>query len=391
MHINKKINKIYILSFLFSLHIALSAYINSTFLTNSIGENYVGILYTISSFIILVLFSKSSYILSKIGNKNFTLTLLAINMLALLCLIKINSPYIIGIAFIAFQVTNTLVFFCLDIFVEHFVRIDIIGKARGSYLTINNLAWMLSPILTGFLITREGGYKTIYLIALLAVIVMTLGLISSITKFRDTKYKKAPFLETYKFLEKNNHIFSINVIFFILQFFYVWMIIYTPIYLNQHIGLSWDKIGIIFTIMLAPFVILGIPIGRLIDKYHFNKRRLLFMGVMIASISTIIIPFINNDASIFVWAIVLFFTRVGASIIETTTEVYFFTHVDEADSNLLSLFRDMSPVAFLVAPLLGTAILSFIDMRYMFFILAFILLLTLRYIPKLKHNHNHGN
>lgn len=387
MKISKKVKNIYIISFFFSLHIALSAYVNSTFLTNAISEHYVGILYAVSSFIILFMLSRSSHILAKIGNKKFILLLLLVNMISILTLIKVEIPFIIGIAFVTFQSTNTLVFFCLDIFMEHFANPKILGKSRGTYLTINNLAWMLSPMLSGFLIAKDGGYKTIYLLALLAVITMTLGLIKSVKTFRDPKYTKAPFLSTYKFLEKNNHIFAINMIFFILQFFYVWMIIYTPIYLNEHVGLPWDKIGIIFTIMLVPFVLLGIPVGRFIDKYHISKRRLLYIGILIMGFSTLMIPFINYGASFWVWAIVLFMTRVGASMIETTSEIYFFTHVKENQSNLLSFFRDMSPVAFLVAPLLGTAIISFVDIRYMFFILSFVIFLALNYVSKLKHHH----
>lgn len=387
MRLSRKVKKIYILSFFFSLHIALSAYVNSTFLTNTVSERYVGVLYAVSSFIILFMLSRSSHILAKMGNKRFILVLLLVNMLAILTLIKVSVPFMIGIAFIAFQSTNTLVFFCLDIFMEHFANPKILGKSRGTYLTINNLAWMLSPMLSGFLIAKDGGYKAIYLIALIAVIIMTLGLMKSVKTFRDPKYTKAPFLSTYKFLEKNNHIFAINMIFFTLQFFYVWMIIYTPIYLNEHVGLPWDKIGIIFTIMLLPFVLLGIPIGRMVDKYHVSKRKLLYTGISIMALSTLIIPFIKYETYFWVWAIVLFMTRVGASIVETASEVYFFTHVHENQSNLLSLFRDMSPVAYLAAPLLGTAIISFTGIRYMFFVLAFIVLLSLRYVPKLKHHH----
>lgn len=389
MKINKKINKIYILAFLFSLHISISAYVNSTFLSEIVGEKYVGILYAISSFLILLLLSRSSYILGKIGNRKFVFILLLINMIAILGLITSPIPYIVSIAFILFQTTNTLVFFSLDIFIEHFEGKGVVGKSRGLYLTINNLAWILSPILTGFLISQAGGYKTIYTIALVAVIIMLAGLILSIKRFKDTKYTRKPFFDTYRFLEKNTHIFAINMIFFILQFFYVWMIIYTPIYLNEHIGLGWEKIGIIFTIMLLPFLLVSIPVGILIDKYNFSKRKILFLGICVAALATMSIPFIQKGTWIYAWAIALFFTRVGASIIETTSEIYFFSHVKEEDSNLLSFFRDMSPLAYLVGPLLGTAILSFINIRYMFFVLGAILLCALYYIPRLKHNHKY--
>jgi len=384
-----KINRMYILSFLFTLHIALSAYVNSTFLSDIISEKFVGILYTISSLATLILLSKSSNILKYFGNKRLTLWLLLANMISLVGMIASRNPYIIGTSFIIFVSTNTQILFCIDIFIEHFGDKNTVGKNRGLYLTIINLAWMLTPLVTAFLITKEGGYKTIYIIAFIMTIIMTLGLIFSVKKFEDKSYEKTPFLETYRFLKTNHHMLAITVIDFILQFFYAWMVVYTPIYLYQHIGLSWSAIGIIFTIMLSPFVIFGLPVGILVDKYHVKKRTLLYIGFIIISTSTFLISAITTK-SIIIWSIILFMTRVGATIIETTSEIYFFTHVKEEEAYLLSVFRDMTPVAYIVAPLISTLIFIYLPFKFLFIILSIILLSGLYYIPKLMHNHDYG-
>ena len=151
-------------------------------------------------------------------------------------------------------------------------------------------------------------------------------------------------------------------------------------------GLGWDQIGIIFTMMLAPFVLLGLPIGILIDKYHVSKRVLLYIGFAIIIISTFLIPGIKTQ-SVIVWGTVLFMTRVGASIIETTSEIYFFTHIKEEETYLLSVFRDMMPVAYIIAPLISTLIFIFLPFKFLFIILSIILLSGLYYIPHLKQNH----
>ena len=261
----------------------------------------------------------------------------------------------------------------------------------GVYLTIINLAWIMSPLITSFLMTKEGGYKTIYLIAFITTVIMTIGLIFSVKTFQDSIYKKTPFLETYKFLRENHHMSAITIINFTLQFFYAWMVVYTPIYLYNHIGLGWFQIGIIFTIMLAPFLIFSLPIGVLIDKYKINKRLLLRIGFLIMSISTFLISTITTK-TILIWASVLFFTRVGASIIESTSEIYFFTHKSIEDSPLLSIYRDMTPVAYIVAPLISTSIFLFFPFKYLFIVLSIIILTSgLYYIPRLKHNHIHAD
>lgn len=379
----------YFLSFLFTLHIAISAFVNSTFLSGIISEKFVGILYTLSSLATLLLLSKSSNILKYVGNRRLTLVLLLTNMLALVGMITSVNPYIIGVSFVVFVSTNTQVFFCIDIFIEHFGNPKTIGRSRGLYLTILNIAWMASPLVAAFLITKEGGYKTIYIIAFTAVVLMTIGLLFSVKTFEDRTYKKTPFLETYRYLKTNRHMLAITMINFILQFFFALMVVYTPLYLYEHIGLGWGQIGIIFTIMLAPFVLFGLPIGILIDKYHVNKRTLLYVGFVIMSISTFIIGGMTTQ-NIILWSAILFMTRVGASIIETTAEIYFFTHIREEEAYLLSVFRDMTPVAYIIAPLIGTLIFIYLPFKSLFIILSIIMLSGLYYIPHLKHNHENN-
>jgi len=282
------------------------------------------------------------------------------------------------------------VFFCIDIFIEHFGTTKTIGKTRGTYLTILNIAWVLSPIFSSFLITKEGGYRTIYIIAFLMVALMTFGLVFATKSFKDKTYTRTPFLETFKYLKINSHMFAIMVINFLLQFFYVWMIIYTPIYFFNHLGFNWSQIGIMFTIMLVPFVILEFPIGIFIDKYNTNKKSLLYVGFAIIISFTALISFVTT-LSIAMWSIILFMTRVGASIIESTTEIYFFTNVKEEDANVLGAYRDMTPISYIVAPIIATLIFLILPYKYLFVVLGLILATGFIYIPKLKNKHNDEN
>jgi MFS family permease len=382
----KNIYRMYLLSFLFTLQTSLSAYVNSTFLTGIIPEHYVGVLYTIASLLTLILLSESSFILKHFGNKKFILTLLFVNMFSLVGMITSHNPYVIGASFIGLFSSNTLVFFSIDIFIQHFGNPKTIGHTRGFYLTVQNIAWLISPLITAILITQEGGYLTIYRIALLACMATIVGVLFSVRKFTDRSYKKTPFLDTYRYLKKNRHMLAITTLDFILQFFYVWMVVYTPIYLHTHLGFGWADLGVIFTIMLAPFVLFEFPVGVIIDKYHVRKRLLLYIGFIIMGCSTFVITFVTSH-NIAVWALILFLTRMGAAIVESTAEIYFFTHVTEEDAFLLGVFRDMSPVAYIIAPLIATAVFSFLPFRYLFIVLTALIFTSFYYIRHLKHNH----
>ncbi|ETB63914.1 TPA: MFS transporter [Candidatus Nomurabacteria bacterium] len=385
-----KLNKMYLVSFIFTLHIALSAYVNSTFLVSIMSEKYVGILYTVASLVTLILLTNSSKILKNFGNKKITLIFLFINILSLIGLIVSKNPIITGTSFVLFMSTNTLVLFCIDIFIEHFSDQTKTGKTRGTYLTIINIAWMLSPLISTFIMTKEGGYQTIYSISLIMAILMMISLIFSVKTFKDRTYKRTPFFETFYFIKKNKGIEAIVIINFILQFFFSWMVVYTPLYLYDHIGLNWTQIGSIFTVMLAPFVILGLPVGILIDRYKISKKKLLKIGLLTMIISTSIISIVSTK-EVVIWAIILFFTRVGASIIETTSEIYFFSKIKEDDAYLLGIFRDMNPVAYIIGPIIATVILIIFPFQYLFLILGIIIISGFYYVSKLEKENGIPN
>lgn len=384
---NNKIKNIYFLSFLFTLHTAVAAYINSSFLTNIIKEDYVGLLYTASSLLIIIILSRSSSILKNFGNKNLTFAFLGANMLALLGLIISKNPYIIMGSFVVFMTTNTLVFYCIDIFIEHFSKDNKTGLIRGLYLTIVNMAYLLSPLLAAYLIAK-GNYKAIYIFAFILSFIMAIGLVFYTKHFKDKKYEKGSIIDALKNLRKQKDVYPIVIINFLLQFFYAWMVVYTPIYLHQHLGFNWNQIGLIFSIMLIPFVIFGLPIGVLVDKYKVNRKILLCIGFFTIGVATSLMAFISS-LDVLVWGLVLFGTRVGASIIETTSEIYFFEKISDKNVNLISIFRDMLPVAYILGPIVATIIFLFIPFNgYFFLILGIIMFSGFYYIYQIKNGKN---
>lgn len=349
------LTRVYILGFLFSFHLALTAYVNSTFLSTFISEKYIGLMYAASSLITLVVLSSLSSILAKIGNKKTTVIFLLGNILSIAAFLFASNLWLLTAAFVIFLTTNTLVFYCFDIFIEHWSAKGAIGRARGLYLTTINLAWVLSPILTGSIIQAHG-YKGMYLLAgILGASVLVL-LPFFVRHFKDPAYIKISLTKAWNRLKQSPNIMRIVFLNFLLQFFFALMIVYTPIYLHEYLHFDWKHIGIIFTIMLSPFVLLGFPLGKIADKTG-REKSFLVAGFLITAITTYYVGVLSST-SIILWAILLFLTRVGAATIETMSEIYFFKHVSEKDTDMLSIFRDMTPVAFLIAPLVGSAVIA---------------------------------
>lgn len=374
---------IYLLGFLFAFHTALPTYVSSTFLNSFVTENFVGVIYIVANIFALFCFLIMPLILKKFGNYNTAITLVSINLMALLGLAFLRNPFSLIFLFLINLITIPLIYFSTDIFLENFSTNKATGKIRGIYLTSVNLAWAFSPFISGLILVNNDYWK-IYLASFFFLIPMLLILIMNLKNFKDPKYELVNVWQTIKIVYKNKNLRNIFSANFMLYFFYSWMTIYTPLYLYKNIGFTWGQIGIVFSIMLLPFVLIQFPLGRLADK-KLGEKELLSLGFIIIAISTGVISFISG-ANMVLWAIILFITRIGASMIEVMCDTYFFKKIDNLDTNIISLYRINSPLAYILGPLLATIMFSFtsFDIKYIFLVLGLFMFIGLRFSLAIK-------
>lgn len=379
MNKNRKI--IYLAGFLFSIPLALTSYVNSSFLESHINNYYVSIVYIIASSIAILGLLKMPKFLSKIGNRKAILSFSLISFLSLIALAFTSNIYIVIASIGIYFIFTDFIIASLDIFIEDFSKNHNVGKLRGLYLMIINFSWVIAQMLSGSII-QKSSYQGIYLFSAFFMILVVAIFMIFLKDFIDPKYVKVPVSKTIKHFFKNKNLLKIYLVNLILKFFFAWMVIYTPIYLHEYLNFSWSKIGLIFTIMLIPFVLLDYPLGKLSDK--IGEKKMLIAGFVIAIISTFSIAFINNPILIY-FAIALFFTRVGAATIEIMSESYFFKEITERDADVISFFRNTYPLSFIIGPLLAIPVLMFIpSFEYLFVVLTIVLLLGLWITLKLK-------
>lgn len=379
MQHNRKI--IYLAGFLFSIPIALTSYINSSFLENHISQHYVGVLYIIASVITIVSMLQMHKILTRLGNRFAVVIFSLLTFLSFILLSFSVKGVIVIPAFILYFVSVNFIIASLDIFVEDFSKNSSIGRFRGFYLMVVSSAWVIAQMISGSVIAKSS-YGGIYFLSAGFMILVCVVFMLFLRDFKDPNYKKVPVLKTFKTFIKNKNLSKIYFINLILKFFFAWMIIYTPIYLHQYVGFGWDKIGIIFTIMLLPFVLLEFPLGKLSDK--IGEKKMLVFGFLLTALSTLLIPILTSQ-TLWLWASLLFITRVGAATIEIMSESYFFKSVSEEDVDETSFFRNTTPLSFIIAPLIATVLFIFIPtFQYLFFVLGGILFLGLLITLRIK-------
>lgn len=369
------------IGFVFTLHSALPVYINSTFLSQFTTEAIVGAIYFISSFISIAGLALINPLLRKFGNYQVSTWLLVMQIACLAGLIVSQNIYFIVPFFLIHIALNHLVGFTIDIFLESNSDNTHTGGIRGLFLTAVNIAWILSPLLASSLIGTDDYWK-LYAAGIGLALPLFYLLRKNFKKFKDPQYPATSFFSTLRRVWHNENYYYILATNIVLNTFYSWMVIYTPIYLHQHIGFDWDIIGIIFTIMLLPFALFQYPLGKLADN-KYGEKEILAIGFIIMGVSTIALSFIEG-ANVWFWAALLFLTRVGASVAEIMIETYFFKQIHTKDSNILSMFRITRPIAYFISPVITVAGLIFFDLKYIFALLGCVVLAGLYYIFNLK-------
>lgn len=370
-----------VLSFFLALHIALPTYFNSSFLSTLTDESNLSLIYSIQAIITIIGLLSMHNILRRFGNYKTAIGLIILQMFIFYGMINFTSANVVVSLFILALSMVNLIGFTFDIFLEKSTDNEHTGTIRGHYMTITNSAWILGPLIGGILIVGEN-YKSIYIAAFALLFPLVYVIHKNFSKFVDPHYPKISLPKTLITIINNHDISKLMVINTVLQVFYAWMTIYTPIYLNKVIGFSWSEIGIILTIMLIPFVLVQTPLGKLADS-KLGEKEIMAIGYIIMGISTIILSLVTNN-NLALWAIILFITRIGAAMAEIMIETYFFKKIDKKDSEILGVFRVTRPLSYLIAPLITTIGLIFTTNTYLFVILGLLCLITLIPIASIR-------
>ena len=372
---------IFLVGFLFTIPLAITSYINSSYLETFLNKYYIGIVYIVASIIAIIGLLEMPRILNRLGNRFTTLLFSFTGFISLLALALGTKGYIIIPAIVVYFISTDMIIASLDIFIEDFSKSGNVGKFRGLYLMVINFSWIVAQTISGSIIAKSS-FQGIYLFSAGFLFLTSIIFIFFLNDFKDPKYTKVPILKTLKVFIKNKSLSKIYSINLILKFFFAWMVIYTPIYLHEYIGFNWENIGLIFTIMLIPYVLIDYPLGRLSDK--IGEKKLLLIGFLITIVFTLIMPLISLPI-VWLWALILFGTRVGASVVEVMAESYFFKEVSERNPDEISFFRNTYPLSFVIAPLVAIPVLLLIpSFKYLFFVLGAITLLGLLITLRLK-------
>ncbi len=379
---NTAIGRVYTADILLSFHYYLLIYINSSFLSKFFSPQQVSVLYIIGSVFTLIILINISKILEAIGNYRLIRYLIITEIVATVGLSFSVSHTLIGLYFIAYLISIPTLYFCFDLLLEDTTEDESkTGEIRTLYLTLGNITIILATLLVAWVLT-DGDYYKIYLLSLIFLVPLYFLVKKYFSHFTDGVPSHINIRGIIKTYLKNTDIYNVSNAHLFLQIFYAYMVVYMPIYLSQYIGMSWAEIGLIFTIMLLPFIFVEIPAGFLADK-KWGEKEMMTIGFVIIGIFTLCIPFITGN-NFFLWAGVLFMTRIGAALVEAMTDSYFFKRVNKNDTDTISFYRMSNPASYIIAPIVATLSLTFLSYHNIFIVLGIIMVLGCHYSLSLQ-------
>ncbi len=379
-----KIKLVTFVTFLMGFAQAMLIYVMSTYFKLSIGTENVGIFYAVSYIIFLVILLNLHKFVRILGKSNvFYFSLLA-KLIVIFGLILVEPSKIGILLMIAYIILGHIEWVALDFIIEEVSTDRMSGRIRGMHLTILNAGFLFGPFVSTYFLDKIN-FHGVFIFALIFNIFVFIFALLGFRKVNKRFEQKLKVLDILKKVLARKNIMRIYYISFVLEFFYALMVIYTPIYLRD-LGFSWGEIGKIFTVMLIPFVIFQYPAGLLADK-KMGEKELLFFSVLIMGISTIAIYFIGAG-SVFSWALVLFITRIGASLIEILRDSYFYKRIDCRDVDVIDFFRTSLPMAYIFATIFSSFVFLFLPIKFVFILTGIIVLSALYPAFRLTDNRS---
>lgn len=375
---------LYFLGTLLAIANAIPAYTQSSFLEERFSLPLVSVFFILSNLISIFTIIKYPNLIKKIGNlrsvkliiSSFAVSLLGMAIGPMIpAQFNILSLIIIFLSFISLSISINLIWINMDILIENFSEDSSTGLTRTIYLAMLNFGWIIAPSLSSFLI-RANNYSLSFLTAILFLIPFSIIFYNNREHLGGKKqnYRNRALWPILKKSWKNKNLKGIFFISLLLNLFYSSAVVYIPIYLHNYLGIEWSVLGIIFSIMLIPFILFSIPAGWLADKF-IGEKEIMGTGMGIVLAALLLFFFIKSSSPV-LWGITLFFSRVGASLLESMRESYFFKQVGPKDLEYINFFRTTSPIGYLLGALLALIITTLLPgasgVRMIFLVVAII-------------------
>ena len=255
-----------------------------------------------------------------------------------------------------------------------------LSKNEGLIYTFMNLAWVIGPLIAGYL-ANAYGINLIFLVS--AIFVFLSALAFKVSKINDVNIKKKLdkniFKNTKEFFKNKNRILS----YFISGAVNCWWIL-IYLFMPMHIirtGLNNLWIGYFLFAVAVPLVLFEYKFSKLAGKKGFRKIFKTGFGILV--LISLLCFFITN---IYLVLLLLALASIGMAMLESTTEAYFFDIINKKqECKYYGPYNTGIDVCQFIGKILASVVLIFLPFNYIFLLFGALMFLMFLLSFKIKN------
>ncbi|MBS3140556.1 MFS transporter [Candidatus Woesearchaeota archaeon] len=306
----------------------------------------------------LLLFS-ISYLFFSI-NKNFIIFLLLASIITILDTIRITS---------------------FGIIVRDKSTRKNLPRNEGLKYTFLNIAWVIGPLMAGY-IAEKSGIPIVFILA--SLLIFLAFVLFKISKIKNNNIKKKPdinliknFLEFFK--DKNRvlaYFISGGLSFWWGSLIYLFM----PLYIiRSNLDNLW--VGYFLFAIALPLIFLEFKFSKLALKIGFKK--MFMLGFFIAFSASLICFFLSN---IYLIMLILVLASFGLAMIEPNSESFFFESLKTKEEELkyYSPYNTSIEVFHFIGRILSSLVIFLFAFKSIFLLFAILMLIMFFIVSKIK-------
>lgn len=380
---NKLLIVSYLLTLLYALHYGIPMYATSSYLHQYYNSAGVSLLYMLGSIVALLGSMSVAKYIRRFHTFGFTAGLVLSEIVIIVAFGLSKNPFLLGLFFITHFLLQTLLYVCLNVFIESFSKHAEIGSIRGLFLTLLNIGILISPLIGGTILAISS-FSTLYIVAACMLIPFIILVHMYLQHIGEPAYESINMFQALRVAWRNKNIRAALVAELVVQCFYAVMIIYSPLYLAT-IGISLTVyLTAILPFALIPLVVLPYELGYLADK-KYGEKELLIGGLLILAF-TVFLCVIVTSSNPAVWVLILLGSRIGAACVETMAFTYYFKKIGPEDASLNALFSNTLSFATVIVGTLGIIVGPLLATRpqLMFVLLGCGILWSISYVIPMK-------
>jgi MFS family permease len=356
-------------------HFYIIVYIITPYLATMISAETAALSVALGAIITLSIFPYLPRMVVRHGPQRMAVVFAGLEAVSLL-LLAAQPSALIAVALIAVACAlPPFILYQLDLLLEACVEDEgTTGRVRTSFITSGNIALIFSPFVLVLLLGTTDRYALVFMAAAISIIpFILLMFVRSLPQIQPPTLRSIRTTGVALMSDKDERAVALSNL--LLQIFYRVVSLYAPLYLHTTLGIPWSTLGWMLAVSFIPLALFEYPAGWLADT-KFGDRILLAAGYVIAGISLASLALVHQGTSELMILLVLVGIYAGAAFIESMTESHFFRRVSAADAEAVSIFRMMRPLGALVAPIIGTILLSAASYGQLFIISGFGILLA---------------